>query len=388
MTEPTTDPKTRVARDLREIVELCTRLEAQAEHKANDPLMPGGLVMVALGGVANVEAYLNKLDTAEEIARAQAYRFGLDLEDVWPAIEEDDFEPPLQTLVYWSEKWRAATGKEYDDFTPTVTSEASFIRWALDWAMTNEPKWEAFTTDINAARRNLESLLYAGLRKERTRVRCDRPPCTKKPPLIRVRAERKIIGWYCGTCGTENTHHDTICTIWHRCGNIQPLEPMWFSDPADDHYMCTCCKVRYTEDEFQRALGHQLRHDERAEQFVILGDALATLKAQGRSKATVREWMKVPEHVADRCTRCQQKYEPTEHAACPRPIVDPRTKQYRYDDNGKPITCGGLLDHVYYPDLDDITEGWCELGTRRRWVWWPDLWRKHLTTPKRKKRVA
>ncbi|RNL66259.1 hypothetical protein EFK50_01130 [Nocardioides marmoriginsengisoli] len=376
------DPVTKVNRDLTEILELSAALTHQAIQLANDRLMPGGYAMVALASVASPTAHAEWVDDAEENAIAAALRAGLNPTKIERDIEtdDDDWEPPLQTLRYWSDRWR----KHWDTASPehpTLETEANFIRWALGWAHTNEPNWNACAEDINTARRRLENLLHAGSRPDRTRVVCDRPTCTKNPrQLIRVRAPRAPAAWSCISCSTEVPldHQGDHCpNPW--CHTVAPPRPVWASDPAMDRWKCPACKARYDDKAYQEAHAKQLR-SEGAAKFVVLSEAIATLKAQGRPEASVRQWLKVPEHKADQCTLCRAKYDPAEYAACPRHLKDKTTKQYRYDRDGEPILCGGDLRRVWSPSLDDITEGWCELGTRRRMIWWPDLWRLHLTT--------
>ena len=274
---PTTiDPVARVARHLTAIVEMCDALEDQAVNDANDRLMPGGLAMVALGSVANIEAWSNKLDTAERLGMR-------------PAVEDDDdWEPPLQTLLFWSEDLRRTHGLE-TDARPTVTSEANVIRWALEWMWENEPHFDDFARDIARARGRLETLLKEGNRAERTRVVCDQVQCEADPPRL-----LKVYG---------------------------------SSDEAD-RWKCPRCKTQFDADALKRAHAKQLRH-EGAQRYVLLADAIGTLRAQGRSERTIRKWL------------------------------------------------GSAEVHSY-----------CEPTTRRTLVWWPDLWLLHLTTKTRKRGAA
>ena len=267
-------PVVKVARDLTEIVELAARLLSEAEHHANDSLMPGGLAMVALGGVANLEAWEHRYEAAEHYGRPADHV--LDEDDTW--------EPPLQTLCFWSEQWRAEHGNEYDK-TPTITTEANYIRWALDWAWDNELHFDDFAVDIRKARVRMENLLHAGSRPERSRIVCN--ACEAKPRLLVRRGEAP--------------------------------------DCSDDEWKCPGCKVRFDNDGVQRAHAAMLR-SEGAERWVAQADAIATLRSQGRPERTVRAWLAEGE--------------------------------------------GG---------------GYCDPTTHQVWVWWPDLWRKHLTTPTRKR---
>jgi hypothetical protein len=95
-----------------------------------------------------------------------------------------------------------------------------------------------------------------------------------------------------------------------------------------DKWECPSCDLIYEDGQFREAHARQLRH-EGAMKFLPLRDAVATLVAQGRPERTIRQWF----------TECR-------------------------------------------------VEAYCELGTRRAMVWWPDLWRLHLTTPTRRRAAA
>lgn len=243
--QTTTDPVVKVARDLSAILELTGHLSPQAMHKANDPLMPGGKAMVALADVANLEAWENQFEGYERHnARNPDAAVNLaHIED-----EDDTWEPPLQTLAFWSEQWRAHHGAEYGT-RPTVTSEAAFIRWALDWAWDNEIHFEAFARDMNKARVRLENLLYAGKRAERTRVPCINPECERQPRLIKV------------------------------YGNTA----------ARDHYKCTACKHLYDQHDYARAK-LRLLDAEGADRHVKMQDARDAID---RPERTWRKWIRL-----------------------------------------------------------------------------------------------
>lgn len=270
-------PTVKVARDLTEIVAMCAQLDDQAEHKANATIdgtsLPGGAAMVALAPVANIEAWGNLEATTERMGRDY-----VSVED-----EDGDWEPPLQTLRFWSEDWRRIHGKEYDGFRPTVASEANFVRWALDWAWENELRWDDFATDIRKARVRIENVLYAGNRAERTRIVCDQ--CDAAPRLIR------------------------------KYGNAV--------DGSDDWWLCPRCKWRFDAKGISGAHSKMLR-SEGAERWVQQADAIGTLKAQGRDERLIRRWLEQGEG-----------------------------------------------------------EAYCDPVTHAVFVWWPDLWTKHLTTATR-----
>jgi hypothetical protein len=275
---PPPHPTVRVARDLTEIVDLHARLAAQAENEASHALMPGGNAMVALGNVANIEAWENHHQATERYARAYTSVVDEDPDEAWSAF---------QLLEFWSEQWRRQRDAEYDDAPrPTIETEANFLRWSLEWAWQNEPAWDDFAADINRARVRLEDIVHAGNRVELSRIVC--PDCDPSPPRLIVLR------------GTAD-------------------------DGSDDRWKCHRCRNRFDSRGAQRAHAKMLR-SAGAERWVHQADAIATLKAQGRPERTIRQWL-------------------AEGEGC----------------------------------------GYCDPETHEVWVWWPDLWRKHLSTPTRKR---
>ena len=270
---------TKVARDLTEILNLHARLASQAEHQASHPMMPGGMAMVALAGVANLEAWENLNDATERYSRAYTSIEDEDPEEAWSAF---------QLIEFWSESWRRERDAEYDGSRPTIETEANFLRWSLEWAWQNEVAWDDFAADINRARVKLENILHAGNRVELSRIVC--PQCESKPRLIVLRGK------------SEDGH--------------------------DDRWKCSGCGTRFDADDAQRAHAKMLR-SEGAERWVHQADAIATLKAQGRPERTIRAWLSEGEG-----------------------------------------------------------SGYCDPKTHQVWVWWPDLWRRHLATPTRKRASA
>lgn len=266
-------PTVKVARDLTEIIELHERLRAQAENQASHSLMPGGHAMVALGHVANLEAWENLNDATERYAKAYTSAEDEDPEEAWS---------PFQILEFWSEQWRREHEAEYDT-RPTITSEANFIRHSLDWAWQNETGWDDFAADVRRARVKLEDILHAGNRVELSRIVC--PDCESKPRLIVLRGSAE--------------------------------------DGSDDRWKCHVCRNRLDADDAHKAHAKMLR-SESAKRWVHQADAIATLKAQGRPERTIRSWL-----------------------------------------------------------ADGEGSGYCDPVTHQVWVWWPDLWHKHLTTATR-----
>lgn len=197
----TEHPTVKVARDLTEIVELHHRLAAQAEHQASHSLMPGGHAMVALGNVANMEAWENQQQATERYAAAYT-----SVEDEYP----DEGWSAFQLIEFWSEQWRRERGAEYDGTRPTIETEANFLRWCLTWAWDNEPAWDDFAADIAKARTRLENILSDGIRSERG-VPCMYDECKGKRLVRKMAPKRDAEGrkvwvhtpWHCPSCHRE-----------------------------------------------------------------------------------------------------------------------------------------------------------------------------------------
>ena len=250
-------PVVRVARDLTEICNMSVTLDDQALHKANDRLMPGGRAMVALADVASPATWERRIELTEHAwveadAVAHVDGWGVRRGKSGPtphvADEDDEWEPPLQTLLFWSEAWRAEHNALYDQ-RPTIASEANFIRWALNWAWDNELHWDDFAADINRIRLRLENLLYAGNRVERTRVPCTNVACERPARLIKVYANHAKY----------------------------------------DHYKCPGCKNRYEQKDFARA---KLQHltAQGADRHVKMQDARDAID---RPERTWRKWLRL-----------------------------------------------------------------------------------------------
>lgn len=223
-----TDPRVTVAQNLTAIVEMSQQLEDQAINDANDHLMPGGLAMVALAGVANLEAWANKVEAAEQRAREMGTTLPID--------DDDDWEPPLQTLLFWSESLRRAHELE-NESRPTEATEANIIRWALDWLWDNEPKWDDMAADIAGAVKRLEALLTEGLRSKRG-VPCLSVEC-EGGVLVRDVAPRREHRWCDG--------HDGICTIPHE---LCPHD----RGGLRDEWVCGSCYRSYGTEDYRRAV--------------------------------------------------------------------------------------------------------------------------------------
>lgn len=194
----TDNPRADVAQDLRTIVALHDDLLTQAVHSANDPLMPGGQAMVELAYVALPSQYARQIDYLEEVL------------ETYPDLnhEDDSWEPPLQTLLFWSERWRIDRGFPLEDRRPTIGSEAHFLRTSVDWAWENELHFEDFVKDVADAKRRIENTLSAGNRVAFRGVPCMYESCrgtqlVRKTVPTRGKNGKKtwrLSDWHCPKC--------------------------------------------------------------------------------------------------------------------------------------------------------------------------------------------
>lgn len=423
MTTTPTAPVVAVARDLTEIETCYAELRAQAIANGDDPELPGGDAMVALGPVADLEQWLNLADTTAAYAEHPIERLRRTYTSVEDEEDDDRRWPPQQLVAWWSGQWRSRRGEDYDGHRRTITTEANYLRSLLGWAAAgDEPRWEAFAADIRLARLLAENLVAFGRRADRSRIVCDRDHCTRRPRLVKTYSPRYVVGWTCTTCSThtpaeyrcEDRNHRAHPSAQacarvvgpkrdrHPCGSrLRPITPepatcfntrcpsfaapapAWASDAEHDGWKCPACKHRYTDRELQQAHARMLWRPE-AERWVRLQEAVATLKAQGRGERTVRRWLSPRLELVDRCTECAAIWDLNEYPACPA-TVPPE------EPGGEPEHCGGLLAEHWHGDADAVVEGWCDPETHTTWLWWPDLWRLHLatrTTPRRNGMMA
>lgn len=239
---PDVDPLTRVARNLREIVDLAAALRDQAVHKANDRLMPGGLAMVALSPVASCEAWENRQQTTERTG--QAYTV---------AEDEGDWTPPLQDLLFWSEAWRRELEQDWN-VTPTLVSEASWLAHQVGWAWDHEPHFEDFAEDVHDARATLEAMLYAGARSMHG-VNCF--GCNAE--LVRASDEPR----HCACGPRPNAHvsehflrNDACCLGCAALAEWEGRHANCQQGGLRDEWRCPNCERKYDPESYALAVRH------------------------------------------------------------------------------------------------------------------------------------
>ena len=397
MTVVDSHPTIKVRRDLTEILTLVEQLPEQATQHARSRLMPGGTALVAGAPVSDLD------DWAENLAAAELHHYATcprrdhrDCHFADHVYDEDDqdHEAPLQTLLFWSTRVRVVLDAPLTGRRPTITSEASLLRHQLDWI------WD------HAVRTRLEDVVHAGRRQDRSHVHCTQPGCEKHPRLIRIHGPRWVTAWHCTSCATE-IPEQRACSTCHRrypagpqrhcdrlpkagadacggrivstvdldhcpapwCWSVAPALPVHVSDPDHDWWKCPHCKHRYDDHDYQRAQAKAL-HSDAADRHVKVADAIDLLRAQGRGLRTIRRWLAPTRHQVDRCTTCHADHEHGRHQTCP--------VRHRQPD-GTEHVCGGRLRTAWIGDTT-VIGGYCDLATHTVWLYWPDLWRRHLTT--------
>lgn len=395
----------KVQRDLNEILRLADEIHGQALASANATVdgssLPGGLALVTLAPVADPWKWARRVDLTEEAWLADPHGTRPDL----TADEDDTWEPALQTIRWWSDRYRRFHDQDWDHI-PTLVTETNFLLHHLNWILSNEPLRDTFASDVNLARRRLENVVVAGTRPQRTAVKCTNPKCENPRELIRTHGRRFIVGWTCSRCDTAipasqqctTCHHTTAPTAAETCRRmvgkkdeqqpcgggleltspgavdhcpnpwcftVAPPAPIWASRDSDDRWKCTSCKTRYDADDYLDAYSTHLRHQS-TDRYVRQADAIDTLAAQGTSKATVMRWLRPPlEHDHDHCDACGGDWPAGEYERCPQRMKDG-------------TTCGRGLRAVWKGNRENVVDGYCDLATHRTFVKWSDLWSRHL----------
>lgn len=307
-------PVVRVARDLGAIVDLYRDLLIQAIHKAGASIdghsLPGGEAMVALGGAAEPWRIARRVELHEERHAATCTK--LDHTRCWTGSQdEDDTEPILQTLLFWSESWREEKGFPLDGRRPTVATEANVLRGLLEWAYETLPEWDDFERDIRTARARLENLLMAGRRTERgvpcltcnvdlirpARDRNSACDCGRRPVLQHASHSKDCPFWVrmefdeegepfvvriydqCGDAPGRHVHArpDLACVACYREAEWDAKHQAHDRGGLRDEWVCPSCERRYDETDYRRAVAHA--HFVSAE-WLPLEDAMARTGAK------------------------------------------------------------------------------------------------------------
>lgn len=193
-----------IAQSLTAITILWRDLADEALHRYADSEFPGGMALVELGPVANMEAYTYR-QLSELMGRTNA-KGGED-------DDATDDAPALLVLASWHDVIRDHRGLEPSEVRATITREADAIRGSIDWmlaenadAVPNFLPADELARDLRHVRTRLENVLKAGERDGRTQVPCTSETCDTKPNLIRpVTDDGLADSWRCPAC---RAHYD------------------------------------------------------------------------------------------------------------------------------------------------------------------------------------
>lgn len=241
----------RIGSELTLILTYYNELADDAPYKAADPEFPGGEAMNLLGPAANLEAWQHQYEAIEAQDKDAAY--------VNDQLETEAH--PLLVLPDWEDKIRDIKGQP-TDLQATVKRSADYLRNNIDWMFAEPyPELARMYSELKAVRSNLETVLKAGERAERTRVTCINDDCEEKPRLVKKYS-----------------------------GDVDNPRP-----PADDFWSCPACSTRYSGDEFRRATAVHMHSEATGEAWVTVADAAHSI---GRSAWTVRSWATRDEKVS------------------------------------------------------------------------------------------
>jgi len=188
-----------IAQSLTAIVILYRDLEDEALHRFADKELPGGDALVAIGPVANMEAY--------------GYRQLSDLmgrTNTKGGIEdpETDDAPPLLVLASWHDVIREHRGLAPSEKRAAITREADGIRASIDWMLAEDkdgmPNFlpaDELAKDLRRVVARLENVLKAGDRPDRIKAECmSCPPAPKLSVKHGDNEDHSDDSWYCGNC--------------------------------------------------------------------------------------------------------------------------------------------------------------------------------------------
>lgn len=328
---PTEDPVVKVSRGLRSIRMMAPMLNDRGEDLATSSEGPGGDATATAAPVASPATWERRYELAEEAWDTLALTENLPPE-TRPSTEDEIWEAPLQTLLFWSEEYRTRLDMD-SGLTPTLNTEANFLanHDVLTWIRDNEPRWDDFAQDVADTVTRLENIVRAGIRTTRSRILCD----------------KHHLGSH------EGKAHKKLTVVYGD------------GDEAAG-YIAPCCHARYTPDEAKRAHSRQMR-SAGAERWVRVREAVDALRVQGWQERTVMRWVE-PLRPRDECTECGEWWAHQQYAACPRKV----------HSAGVVTDCGGELATVMVGDREAVPSAYCEVASRRTMAWWPDLWRRHL----------
>ena len=228
----TPDPTVAVARDLRELETLSQAIPDEVAHRGPVPHL-----MACLGPVANLEAWGHIIDARDDRRLDTSH-----VDD-----HDPDWEPPAQTLAFWTEQLRVEHNAE-TDLRPSIATEAEFLRGMLGWAYDNEPRWADLVRDVAVARRRLEAQLRAGEQIERG-VPCMYDECGGARLTRRLERVGRRWDWTWWTCPRRPREHQ-----WDRDAYARMVTAAHQAASFEDIYGESWCTVAYAARDLNRSV--------------------------------------------------------------------------------------------------------------------------------------
>lgn len=248
------DLKVSIARDLRDIINLCADLGAEAIEHPNDRDFPGGDALNLEGPTANIEAWENRFETVERLGGDT--RYGND--------QEAELHP-LLVLGSWEAVVRDARNQE-SDLRVTVHRAADYLRGSLVWmcdlnesGYPNFAPMDVMASEFAKCRTMLENVLKEGTRNDSSAAACfnDVGDSTEVKlcggALVRRTLERRDCKHVARAIDMAKGKIDPVTVLRQTLASF-PEDEREHRDcdqgGRDDIYRCRRCEKFYTEAEY------------------------------------------------------------------------------------------------------------------------------------------
>lgn len=190
-----------ITKNLHEIERMYTDLTIEALYRADDHDLPGGDALHLAGPVANLQAWENRYETAEQRG------FGEHIGDDYVIDQVDTEDHPLLVLATWEDTLREERGQP-SDLRATITRASTYLIGCLDWMLDSNEHGELnflgvekLARDLSRVRGRLEAVLHDGIRHTRG-VPC--MTCGTALVLIYGKSE-SLDRWCCRECDETST---------------------------------------------------------------------------------------------------------------------------------------------------------------------------------------
>ena len=249
-----TNARVSMARNLRDIEEMCERLDDEAAQHPNDREMPGGEPLNLAGPAASLEAWEHRFGTVERMGGDTRYG--------------SDQESPLHPLIVvgdWAEKVRAERGGS-SDLRVTVPRAVSYLSANLDWIVDGFNDAPAMAHELRACVSMLENVLHDGTRSDASATACFKDVGTKDEPracggrLVRRTLQRRDCAHVERAIDMAKGVSDPVMVLRQTLLAFPEDElehKACDQGGRDDIYRCRDCDGYYTEAEYWLAVKQQ-----------------------------------------------------------------------------------------------------------------------------------